>query len=294
MEERLFKRSKFIKDNSVNEEQEDQFEANIEKEQLKLSEKVTDVQDKVYELQSLMAKNLSLCHNADADSVILSAIEEAKYQDYEEFELIDEGTQSKPKFVKVNNEFDIIETSEFGGDEYKTFEERSKKQLQNNMGKSQYALLDGSILFKSRYFGTVTSHEEPSIKSSIDAKVPDSRKTNENEELKIETRNTKSKNSILMSSDASSSDQDDDNYEEMTIFYPLEGRRTKENEVLSNTQFYKNMHSRRHSAEGNNSEINNFLLQTSVAQDKLDVNIFSELKWREIHGLIIHKAMICK
>jgi hypothetical protein len=256
----------------VDKQDEEKMEAEMEEELMRNTEKVNDVTEKIQEQQDRLIKQLTGWYHEGGNPAILSAIEDAKGEETDEFE--------------------FIELSEWSGEDFKEFEKKSKEQ--QNMGLSQYGILDSNFIYTSNYFGLGGSSTTNPTKQSAEKKVED------NEEKKEELIGAESRPSIknqisaaLSSSGTLSSDEDED-YEEMATFYFLDSRRAKVKHILSNSEFDSTSKSRRYSMEGNELQANNFFLQASVAPKKLNVINFSHLKWKEIHSFIIHNTMICR
>lgn len=267
----IFERREFIRKNKVSREEEEKVEAEMEEEMVRETEKVSDVGEKLMGQQDALVRQLAGWYWEEGDSAILTAIEDAKEQDVDEFE--------------------FIELSEWSGDDFKEFERRSKDQ--KNMGLSQYGILDTNFIYTSNYFGLGGSTNSNQVKQSTEKKIE--KEDNKEEVTATESKpSTKNQISAALSSSGTLSSEEDEDYEEMATFYFLDAKRSKVKHILSNSEFDSSNKSRRHSLEGKQLEANNFFLQASVAPEKLNVNKFSYLKWKEIHCFIIHKTMMCK
>lgn len=269
-EEDLSKRSKYLRDNIFHVEELENLDKEEERKQQKFYEKITDVEEKVRAEQKFQVEQLFNCYNYDADHIIEQAGKEQKEEDgYEDFEL--------------------VEIDELNGEEYKEYEKKAKQNKDPNLGKSQYGILDGAIMFKSNYFGdrsmSADNTEPKGLQQPAKLENALSDKVEEKEEKKLK--------SGMSDEDSLSSDYDDEEDEMVGTFYFLDHRRTRTKNIHHEHSATSLRH-RRHSAEDNRLDLGSTLLQTSVATPMADNKIFSERKWREIHSLITHKALLTR
>lgn len=278
-----------MRDNIIHVQEEENQEKEAEEEQLKLAEKLSDVQEKVQLQQQILTQALQFWYSSEGDSAILQAIENMNKEESE------------------NDDFELVETSELGGDEYKEFERRSKEQHDKLMGTSQYGFLDGKILFQSNYFGDKSLSADNSIpqppqdvKTSADKKTDDilSEKDVYLKPLKDSKEEDKYKDenrlSLGLSSNESLSSEGDEYDEMVGTFYFLDTRKTKLKQLLSESDISSAFRNRRLSAEEPQLESTNPFLQASIAPEKLKATGLSVSNWRNIHAFIQHKAQLCK
>lgn len=204
---------------------------------------------------------MALCYSNDADELIKKTAEE---QDVDPEE----------------DDFELVETDDFTNDEeYKVFEQKNMNIEGRKLGLSTYGILEGKILFKSNYFNDKSQTNENSKESKF---------SDENRREQLGTKMSDeldNKVTLALSEGDTSSEGEQD--EMLGTLYFLEHR-----SIPKNSDAERETLGRRNSAEDGKIDINNPFLQASVGPQKLEVNFFSEEKWRSIYSLIMHKATV--
>lgn len=120
---------------NVNEELKE-LEMKSDEEQIKFTEKYSQLEDKVKKLQKKLTKDLFICYNNEADEVITN-------------------TATASKDEQEDDDFELIEADDLEHDE--DFQDFKKKHGSDNLGSSTYAVLYSKITFKDDTFNLTTS-----------------------------------------------------------------------------------------------------------------------------------------
>jgi hypothetical protein len=180
------------------------------------------------------------------------------------------------------DDFELVEEDEFNAEEYKHFEERSLE--------SKCGFFDSNIIFQSNYFKTG---------STVSGNTFDARLSTEmmKETVPVPTNKTKNSGTIdkkmpdaESSDDSLSSDEDDDEEMAGTLYF-MDHKNTRFKGIFENNKT-SDIKDRRLSLDGNILINPMPMLQTSSLVHQVNMANFSQFKWKEIFGIIQHKALI--